>query len=218
MDSMMNNQKLNVGDVELANDPMNPRTMDRADFKALLASMKEFGDLSPIVRNVQTGHLVGGHRRKDTIIQRQKEGAQITYEYTHKFDEPDNQGTIGLGYIIVDGQRYSYREVDWDINIQRSANVAANEIQGRFDDTMKAQVLYELGKVDKHLVEMTGAPQKELDRLMKIIGQGPDDEEDTSASAQVDNKFMIIIEADNESQQQSIFDQLSSQGIKCRLG
>lgn len=50
-----------VGQLQPA--PYNPRKISPEGLENLAASLREFGDLSGIVRNVRTDRLVGGHQR-----------------------------------------------------------------------------------------------------------------------------------------------------------
>src|SRR5262245_32133502 len=43
--------------------PYNPRTMPAHELDALSRSMRQFGPVQPIVVNLRTGRIVGGHRR-----------------------------------------------------------------------------------------------------------------------------------------------------------
>lgn len=43
--------------------PYNPRTIDDASMEKLRASLREFGAAEPVVVNLRTGNLVGGHQR-----------------------------------------------------------------------------------------------------------------------------------------------------------
>lgn len=47
----------------IAPDPDNPRTITDKAMRALVASVKKFGLVQPIVINKITGHVVGGHQR-----------------------------------------------------------------------------------------------------------------------------------------------------------
>lgn len=111
----------------------NPRKMKKEDFEKLQASLDEFGDLSGVVFNRQTGQLVGGHQR--TNIFRQK-GANVVI--TEEYKKPSKTGTVAEGYVELDGERYSYREVDWNEEQEARANILANKVSGQWDFDMLA--------------------------------------------------------------------------------
>lgn len=101
---------------DLKHDATNPRTITPNAAKGLGKSLHDFGDLSGIVWNKQTGELVAGHQRIDQL---KKLGAVLEGEW-----------------IVVPstGERFRVRVVDWSKRRQRAANVIANnpEIAGEF--------------------------------------------------------------------------------------
>lgn len=96
--------------------PYNPRKISKKAATGLGASIKKFGDLSSIVWNKRTGHLVAGHRRLEQL---QKAGAKLV-----------------AGAVVARGKTFPVRIVDWDAKTEKAANVAANNphIAGDFDD------------------------------------------------------------------------------------
>ncbi|MCI0563624.1 MAG: hypothetical protein MN733_34560, partial [Nitrososphaera sp.] len=53
---------------------------------------------------------------------------------TQRYRKPTRTGTVAEGYVIADGERYHYREVNWDEETHAAANIAANNpyISGEF--------------------------------------------------------------------------------------
>lgn len=100
--------------------PYNPRKITRETLQALACSLKEFGDISGIVWNSRTGHLVAGHQRVESL--KNLYGENITIE-----DE---------AIIIPTGEKFPVRVVDWDETTERAANIAANSptLMGEFTD------------------------------------------------------------------------------------
>lgn len=112
----------------------NPRKMTTEDFDLLSSSLKEFGDLSGIVVNKTSGEIVGGNQRT-SFFKQQPEGATISVAET--FDPPTDTGTIALGYVEYKGEKYNYREVEWDTKKEERANILANKVGGTWDfDTL----------------------------------------------------------------------------------
>lgn len=102
----------------------NPRTITDARLAALGESLAAFGDLSGVVYNRRTKSLVGGHQRRKHLDPDWK---------VVKTAVKDKTGTVAAGYIETPNGRLAYREVDWPIEKERAANIAANAQGGEFD-------------------------------------------------------------------------------------
>lgn len=138
----------------------NPREWDKPGFDSLVMSLATFGDLGCVVRNVITGNLVGGHRRKDAMIA----DGDAPIEITHRYESPTTTGTIAEGFLLYNGERFKYREVAWDLDFEQAANIAANEIQARFDDDKRAEVLAQMSEKARAL---TGLTQDKIKALLQ---------------------------------------------------
>lgn len=108
----------------------NPRKMTKEDFNLLASSLKEFGDLSGIIRNNRTGELVGGNQRTN-FFRNPESGAEVVIEHTYV--KPSATGTVATGFVLYNGERYSYREVEWDEDREARANILANKVGGTWD-------------------------------------------------------------------------------------
>lgn len=128
-------------------------------------SLLEFGDLGGVVLNVRSGHLVGGNKRVEVF--REAEGAKIV----KTSQSPDNQGTVAFGYVVINGSRFSYREVDWPDAKEKAANLAANKwsAEWQFEDASK--LLQELN--DNFDLTLTGFQKHELDTLLAADWEPP---------------------------------------------
>jgi hypothetical protein len=151
---------------DLKPNQSNPRTITKQQFDSLKKSMKEFGDLSPITFNETTEQLVGGHMRIKSV----KDLGNANVQITQKFDTPTRTGTTAVGYVIIDGDSFGYRQVRWPLERELAANVAANNIQGRFDNDLLGQVIYQIQQESEGLLELVGFDQKEIDKLLKQSG------------------------------------------------
>lgn len=146
----------------------NPRKITEAQLNKLEESLRDLGDLSGSVYNQRTHQWVGGNQRSKIFNQ---SGASLDLiegeyrvEYTHQFKK-DKQGTVALGYILWEGKRYAYRQVDWSKEKEKRANIAANKLGGEWDN----EVLRE--KWDKDLLLATGFSDREVvDIYGKVIG------------------------------------------------
>lgn len=115
---------------------------------ALKKCMAEFGDLSGLVFNVRTGHMVTGHQRKAQLPAKAK--------LVRSDCKTDAVGTVGYGYAEAHGTRWPVRFVDWPESREKAANVAANSplLAGSFDEGLKdllAEIGAELPDLSKEL-------------------------------------------------------------------
>ena len=120
----------------------NPRKITPKQLDMLGKAMREYGDLSGIIFNTRTGQLVGGHQRV-----KQLDPAWCITKRNHT----DSVGTVALGQIETPFGVWSYREVDWPIEKEKAANVAANQHGGFFDMPALRDLLLE---IDADLMDM----------------------------------------------------------------
>lgn len=127
---------------ELALNPKNPRIITDAKLKQLKKAIAEFGDLSGIIFNRKTKQLVGGHQRRKLIDDK------TPIVILKKNSKPSKVGTVAEGYIEVNGERFSYREVYWPEHKEKAANIAANKGAGVWDMPQLNEWLKELSDFD----------------------------------------------------------------------
>lgn len=111
----------------------NPRKITGKQYDTLRASVEKFGDLSGVVFNKKLGMLVGGNQR--TTVYKELGGE---LEIVKSFNKSTDKGTVAYGFVVVAGERYAYREVEWDKQMHDEANIAANKVGGMFDFDMLA--------------------------------------------------------------------------------
>ncbi len=121
-----------VGELKAA--PYNPRRISKEQLASLGRAMREFGDLSGIVLNMFTGHIVGGHQRLKNLNPKWE---------IEKTEIHDSTGTVATGWIQTPWGRISYREVKWAEEKEKAANLAANKMGGEFDLESVASMLRE---------------------------------------------------------------------------
>ena len=90
---------------DLKGNDNNPRRISKQDFESLKRSIKKFGDLSGIVFNIRTQQLAGGHQRQKAFEALDANDIVITQKLT----EPNRVGTVAVGYVMLDGERYGHR-------------------------------------------------------------------------------------------------------------
>jgi DNA modification methylase len=150
--------------------------MSGHDAKALLDSIGKFGDMGGVVFNRRSSRLVGGHQRREIFI---KKSGKV--EITETLDEPNEVGTVARGYIVIGTERFSYRVVDWDETKEKLANLAANRIQGDWDDDKLAQLIYSL-RDDAQLPD-TGFTINEVNEILATVMDVGEDDADLTPPA-----------------------------------
>lgn len=143
---------------DLAPNPKNPRRISPEKIEMLKKALARFGDISGIVFNRRSKQVVGGHQRRVAF-----DGGEIGIERT--YDEPTPAGTVAEGCILYNGERFSYREVDWDDETELAANIAANKGAGEWDYTLLNEAISHLDHQNYDL-ELTMHDQAELERLV----------------------------------------------------
>lgn len=196
----------------LQHSSWNPRRISKEDFNNLIQSIKEFGDLSGVVKNITTGTLVGGNQRLEAF----KRLSNPVIQITEKLDQADKYGTVAYGYVINDGAKFGYREVEWSLEREKLANVAANRIQGEFDLDLLAQLNYEIMQLENgsDLLKLTGQSEDEINRLLKSVGAI---DEEPDAGENLDRKNVLEIECVDDEQMQTIYNEMQERGLKCRI-
>lgn len=106
----------------------NPRKITKKQLEALEDTLRRFGDLSGIIYNTKSKSFVGGNQRSKTI-----DFDNCEIEIIEKFDKADSQGTTAIGYVIWEGSKYNYREVNWNPKKEKEANIVANKGGGDWD-------------------------------------------------------------------------------------
>lgn len=129
----MENKESKISDIK--GYKKNPRKITEKMFNLLGETIKEFGDLSGIVVNVRTGEVVGGNQRTQFFKNDFENVASITKT---KLPKPTEQGTVAYGYVEYKGEKFNYREVDWDEKKADRANIVANKVGGFWDNDILA--------------------------------------------------------------------------------
>lgn len=127
-----NTPGLSLSDLKPA--PYNPRTLDAQAARGLRRSLAEFGDVSGVVWNKRSGHLVAGHQRLDAL--RKEHGDALRME----------NGAV----VTPAGERFPVRIVDWPEDREKAANLAANSplLAGSFVPGALEDLLVDLKAAD----------------------------------------------------------------------
>lgn len=169
---------------ELVPNPENPRTITAEQQEALKKSLYEFGDLSGFVFNEVSGYLVGAHQRQKVL----PPDAEIIIE--KKYSKPTRTGTVAEGYVIVDNERFSYRQVRWGKKREMAANIAANKHGGQFNDAKLAPWLLDLDAVNFDF-DLIGFSQEEFENICAPFRTMPDGSELVGNPTLAD-RFLIV--------------------------
>ena len=83
-------------------------------------------------------------------------------------------GTVAVGWIMTPFGRLSYREVDWELNVEKAANLAANKWGGTWDDAKLKDLLVGLDD-GSGLLGLTGFNEVDLSGLMdrQAVAENP---------------------------------------------
>src|SRR5919108_582439 len=116
----------------------NPRKISEQQLQELESFLRELGDLSGIVHDLNSDQIIGGNQRSKVF---NINDCEIIIE--HKLKRPDSQGTVALGYVIWEKKRYSYRQVRWTKKQCEKANIIANKAGGDWDEELLAEFFKE---------------------------------------------------------------------------
>jgi hypothetical protein len=149
---------------DLAHNPRNPRSITAAKVTQLGKSMTAFGDISGIVFNNRSGVVIGGTQRTKNLPKTAK--VRITKTYA----KPTAKGTVAVGYVEHEGERFNYREVSWDENTQEAAMIAANKSAGEWDKTKLTDSMRKLGSFDADFdLELTMFDTEEIRKKFSTV-------------------------------------------------
>lgn len=118
----------------------NPRAITPESLKGLKASIRTMGDISGICYNKQTKQVFAGHQRIKALTE--EYGGNLLVE------GPDDAPVL----VCPNGNRFPIRVVDWPEDLERLANISANNphIQGNWTD----DVLEVLKQAEKDFVDL----------------------------------------------------------------
>ena len=147
---------------DLTPNPRNPRTMSDERKAMLRKSLDQFGDLGCIVFNIRPGHLVGGNQRGGVL----PPDAEIII--TQKYDVPTRTGTVAEGHVVIAGDKFKYREVDWAEEMELAAMVAANKHSGEWDYPKLNEVILQL-EHSNYDMELAGYSESEMEKQLTYV-------------------------------------------------
>lgn len=172
--------------------PYNPRVALRPgdpDYEKIKRSIEKFGTVDPLIWNVRTGNLVGGHQRLAVLIA----------EY---------------GLKVVD-----VSVVDLSAGDERVLNIALNRIEGSWDDRKLAELLAEVQADEDVDETLTGFDELEiaakLDEVTASLADDDADAEDKSRT--IVSSFGVMVDCSNKTDQRRVCELMRKKGYKCRV-
>lgn len=197
---------------DLKPSPKNPRVVTDAKLAQLKKTMDAYGDLSGVVFNRRSGNLVGGTQRSKQF----PEDAEVTI--TKRFEKPTKRGTVAMGYVLVNGERFTYREVDWDKHRETAARIAANKNAGDWDAEELSKQIRELSSFDVDFnLELTGFDEGEL-RQFQPIEEFVAEEHWTEVFEPPPGEFKFIVTIKNEKRKNEFLNLVGIKTIKKKTG
>jgi hypothetical protein len=188
----------------------NPRQISKRQYAKLEESLKELGDLSSIVHDLNSDEIIGGNQRSRVFDINDCE-VQIVKEYP----QPDAQGTTALGFVVWNGAPFAYRQVRWTAEQCERANLAANNIGGTWE-------WQELSGWDKSTLEWAGFDQDTLNDWgqnysnLKGLIESEAPATPSAENEEIPEQFAIMITCESEQEQTQLLDRFITEGITCR--
>lgn len=180
----------------------NPRKISEAQLEQLKQNIQELGDLSGIVHDLNTDEIISGNQRSKVININECE-----IEIVKQYDEPNEQGTIALGFVVFENQRLNYRQVRWNDKQREKACITANALGGEFD--------YDILLENWDITELENWGIKDLEN--KIESEDKEKKEIKDLSEQLQPTYKLEIECSNESELQSLYEEITERGLLCRI-
>ena len=169
-------KKININDITPSD--YNPRKISDKDFDKLKKSLKEFGLVDPIIINLKTNNIIGGHQRFDVLYN----------------DDPNKDLYLmelgDIGWVLEDTELHIKDEAH-----EKALNLALNRMGGEFDIEKLNPLLDELEELD--LGELTGfdLDLEEISYDIEVVYSDDDEEDDYDGD---DDDYFYEIESDDK--------------------
>jgi ParB-like chromosome segregation protein Spo0J len=174
---------------EIVPDQANARLHDDRNLAAIMGSLRQFGQTTPLVVQAGTNLLRAGHGRLLAAQRLYAEGDQRWAQMAVLLVDWDN--ATGTAYAIADNRTSELAE--WD--------KAALERQ-----------LRDVAVGDEDLQSMFSELAEDLD----LIVADDDLEEPDGNVGEVPERFQILITCTDETHQRILLDELENRGVECR--
>jgi hypothetical protein len=197
--------------LELSPNPKNPRRITKEKLQALRAAIEEYGNLDGVIYNRRSRQLAGGHQRR-----LMDDDAVVTIE--RRFDTPTRVGTVAEGHVLINGERFNYREVDWPEAKELGANIAANKGAGDWDYGLLQEMFETMDAMgaDLSLTMFDDAERKRLmDDLNKNLDAPPPD--DDGGAGNYTEQYGVIVTCHTAGEQEETYNALKENGYNCKV-
>ncbi len=157
-------ESMTVTELRESAHPQNPRRITQDQLDRLRSSVEKYGDLSGIVYNRRTGHVVCGHQRLKIM-----DAEHTSFQFSSESEEPDDTGSVATGWIIDSAgevTHHPYRVVDVDDQTEHEMMIAANAHGGDWQADVLRHQLATLAAADVDMGAV-GFADEELARLLK---------------------------------------------------
>lgn len=198
---------------ELKANKKNPRRITDKKLEQLEKSMREYGDISGIWYNHTTEQIGGGTQRTSRFDKNSK------IVITKKFSIPTRAGTVAHGYVVLDGERFSYREVKWSKTKETAANIAANKSAGEWDfveltDAMKNLASFDSEEFDLDLTMFDEFERKQFEPVEEFVAE----EHWTETFEPPVGQFKFVVTITDEKKKGAFLKRLGISNIKKKTG
>jgi ParB-like chromosome segregation protein Spo0J len=172
---------------EIHLDPANTNTHNPRNIQAIIASLKEFGQVEPLVVQRGTGKVIGGNGRLEAMHQ------------------------IGMTECdIVEIDADGVRATALGIALNRTASLS------EFDDKALTEILRSLQSED-FPIEATGFTDQEIDELLEKLGKDKAGGDQPDAPVEhISEKWIVVIECTGEQQQVELIARFQAEGLSVK--
>ena len=181
------------------------RNPKKHDVDGIVASLRRYGFVAPLIEDAGTGRIVAGHGRDEALRQMKADGES----------PPDRISVAKDGdwlVPVVAGVAFASEQVAEEYLI------ADNQwtILGGWKEEDLAPMLADLAKnavAPADMLLATGFSQEKMDRMLSALQPVAAAGDDT---AKIKRSFSIIIECSGEKEQLRLLKRFQREGIKCR--
>jgi hypothetical protein len=185
----------------------NPRKIKTTKSNMLADSLARYGDLGGVIFNRRTGQLVGGHQRVAAFTARQAQDVVLERTY----EAPTSTGTVAEGAFVIEGERFSYREVDWDEHTEMAANIAANSGAGQWQFDKLTEIFNELDANNFDL-DLTMWDGEDRDKLLG----GAEDVKQEDVDLTFEAEYKILVTCRDDAHQTELLERFNDEGVVCK--
>ena len=183
----------------------NEKNPKEHDIEEIIRSFQRFGFTNPLIVDSNTNKLVAGHGRLQALIYLQNRDQQA----------PDGIRTDGNGFWYVPTIERAFLNE----NEAMAYIIADNKLTevGNWDNQKLSDMVNELMQNDVNLTDGIGIYNLDefIDELNDLKVEAKDTV-DTNPEA-YEAQYLVIIVANDESEQQDLFEELTGRGHECRI-